>query len=109
MAFINENDVTAVIKQKYKTKEYVALCSDGSFTKNGSLSELVKKLIDKGFRWSETPRKGYISIIDVIRSWDQKPMCVEYPSGADAMLQDNGYTLDDAIEFALNGCTFFYD
>lgn len=109
MRFVDSNDVFATIKQRYKRKDFVALLSNGSYINGPTLSDLSKKLIEKGFGWDETPKEDYITIIDVIRNWENVPMCVEYPNGADAMLQDNGYTLDDAIEFALNGCSFFYD
>ena len=110
MEFVNSNGVSARILQKYKNSEYFAICSDGDHTKgHKSLAELVKELIKAGFKSNEKPKEGYISIETVMKEWDNKPMSVEYPGGADAMLQDNGYTLDDAIEFALNGCTFFLE
>lgn len=110
MQFVNPNGVTATIKQRYGSKEYVAYCSDGDFTKGTkSLADLAKELISAGFHSTPTPKENYLSIEDVISLWDSTPLCVEYSDGSDAMLQDNGYTLDDAVGFALNGCQFFED
>ncbi len=86
------------------------MLSDGKcMSRYISLTELAKALIRAGFKSDTENKEGYISIEEAIKEWDNKPLCVEYKDGADAMLQDNRYTLDDAIGFALDGCTFFYD
>lgn len=49
------------------------------------------------------------SFEDVVIHWEDRAICVEFEDGSDALLQDNGYTLKDAAEFAKQGCKFFYD
>ena len=51
----------------------------------------------------------YCCLEAVIRDWDKRAICVEFSDGSDALLQENGYTLEDCIQFVKEGCQFFYD
>ena len=51
----------------------------------------------------------YCNINEVLRDWNIRNICVEFPDGSDALLQENGYTKEDALKFAGQGASFFYD
>lgn len=50
-----------------------------------------------------------IPIEEVVRNFNERAIYVIFGDGSDALLQDNGYTIEDAKKFAKEGCTFYYD
>lgn len=49
----------------------------------------------------------YITRGDLVRYWDNKGICIEYPDGKDVLAQENEYTLEQSL--AMDDVKFFLD
>jgi hypothetical protein len=94
---------------------YILYDADGNFVeKSIDFNYLHDKLYDVGKDDSQpSPAakflKGHpLSIADVEGLWDILPMYVDF-GDSDALLQENGYTLDQASEFLRQGYSIYVD
>lgn len=58
---------------------------------------------------NKVKKMKYCTIGDVIRDYSVRPIAVLTDEGTDFLLQENGYTIEDALVFAGKGYRFFYD
>lgn len=46
---------------------------------------------------------------EIIDNWEHKAMYVELQDGSDSLLQENGYTLREALDLLALGCKIYFD
>ena len=53
--------------------------------------------------------KNRLTSQQIIDNWETRAMYVDWGDGSDSLLQDNGYSLEDALDYKAKGFDIFFD